>query len=89
MSRSLLALILIFSCGPVEQTRSTNPPEKTEEERVCEWFRAHDCEMGKPTPEGATCEVVLANAAENDIDLTGDVNCVLSAPDCASADRCP
>lgn len=87
--RAFLFVLAFVACERTADPTPESPPEKTDEERVCEWFRAHGCEMGEPTPEGATCEAVLANAAENDIDLTGDVRCVLSAPDCATADRCP
>lgn len=58
-------------------------------ETVCNWLRVNNCEAGKDTPEGATCETVHRNAAQNGIDLVGDPACVTTATSCEAADLCP
>lgn len=51
-------------------------------ERVCGKLRALGCDEGANTYEGNTCETVLRNAALEDIDLVGDVECTMSATSC-------
>lgn len=92
-----LLLVLAFSAchnteSPVLPTIPIVPrpiPEKPSDiERVCNHLRSMQCEAGKPTPEGATCEEVITNAATQGIDLAGDVACVEAATSCKAADEC-
>ena len=64
-------------------------PAVDEISEACEWYRAHGCREGDPTPEGRTCEDVSATAAEQGIDIVARLDCLRAAPDCDVARACP
>lgn len=83
----------LAACGPVAPGPGPGPqPAPVGEddiETVCNWLRVNGCEAGRDTPEGASCETVIRNAASQGIDLVGETECVTSAPSCEAADACP
>lgn len=92
MKHFLLALAM---CACTTQVYPEEPKKRpitvegaNDIERTCNKLRALGCSEAKETPEGNTCEAVLTNAAENGIDLVGDVVCVLDATSCAAVENC-
>lgn len=89
----LLALVVLACQHPVEIPPVPVVPRAIDEKpddisRVCNHLRSMQCEAGAPTPEGATCEEVITNAATQGIDLAGDVQCVEASTSCEAADKC-
>lgn len=89
-------------CGPTPTPPPDPPPPLPEapvgplaptEERNCPGTCARllelGCEEGTPTPGGATCEQVCANALAEGIVLAHDQRCLDEAFDCETARGCP
>lgn len=81
--RWIAAAALLLSCAAAPEH-----PTPADYESACGWYRAHGCLMGEPTPDGATCEEVIANAAVENIDLTGPWSCIEAAQTCDQAYAC-
>lgn len=75
---SLVALVLL-GCSPAVAP--------TAERGYCEAARALGCPEGDPTPEGASCEVVLRETTAAGIPYP-EPSCVERARDCASLSHC-
>ena len=90
MRVALLSFLLLVGCGfPLTPTPSPDKsPIKGDAEVTCDKLRELECPDTEDTPEGNTCEDVLRNAAENGIDLIGDVNCVQAATTCKGVEAC-
>lgn len=87
------ALLFVFATAHCDAPEIPTPArevpvERSEVGRVCDRLRDLECKAGEPTPEGATCEEVISNAAAEGIDLVGDVDCVEAATSCDAADHC-
>lgn len=85
--RRMLALLSLFvfahcRCVPVGPA-----PGRATCESACAHLAELGCEAGRPTARGHSCQSVCEDAA-----ATGwggwDVQCVVDAVDCASADVC-
>lgn len=76
-----LALALT-ACPPAPKPPNPNAgcPE------ACAQMRDLDCELGRVTPAGNSCETVCENAQRNGIDFA--TACLASAPSCEAADDC-
>ena len=90
---AVLTTVALTACNLPSPNPVPPPPppvdvDAPDVERVCNRLRQLGCRAGETTPEGATCEDVLRNAAQNGIDLVGDVECVESASTCEQASAC-
>ncbi len=80
--RHIFLCLLLCACPP-----SPKPPEPLQGcAGACEHMRQLDCELGRVTPAGATCEQVCEAAQANGVNF--NTACVASAPSCKEADDC-
>lgn len=77
-----LCLLLLSAC-PLEPKP---PPAPSGCPDACSHMRQLDCELGRPTPRGATCEDVCEGVQRNGVDF--NTGCLSAAPSCAAADEC-
>lgn len=94
MKLTVVVLLLLVACSSIQiepllpGPKKMGPVEQTSVERVCDKLRELECEAGDPTPEGNTCERNINNAAAQNINLVGDVDCIEVATNCAEAEAC-
>jgi hypothetical protein len=86
MRHSFMGMVVGLACSAVQPPKKVEVPERF---TVCEWYRAFDCPEGEATPEGATCEDVIANTAESGIDIAPDPECLRGVDTCEQARQCP
>lgn len=55
---------------------------------ACANMRARSCELGKPTPRGASCEQVCERVQRENGRAGFNTSCVARATTCAEADSC-
>jgi hypothetical protein len=55
---------------------------------ACQHMRELGCELGKPTPRGATCEQVCVRVQVENGGAGFDFACLTRAGSCADADSC-
>ena len=77
-----------ISPSPSPKPERPIPPSQDSAKDVCDAWRRLGCEEGGETPEGVSCETVVRNAADEGIDLAGDVTCIVKAESCAQARKC-
>jgi hypothetical protein len=82
----LAAALFLSACGPTKPNPEPRPPS-TECEAVC--VRWAECDFGKPSPKGVSCQSVCE--MNRPPEKSGwDVPCMLRATTttCAEANRC-
>lgn len=85
------ALLLATNCTPAPVVL---PPKERPEagtpadcDAACGRLRALDCEEGKSTPGGGTCEDVCLNVQQSEATAL-DLACVVRAGSCSAANAC-
>lgn len=83
--------LLVFGCP----STPPKPPEPKPLEAgvptclsACDNMRALGCELGKPTPRGATCEDVCIRVQTENAGAGFDMACISRATTCPVADAC-
>lgn len=99
----VIAALALWGCPPEPETPIGPKPKPVGQdaavlpdgalatpcEAICQAYRLLGCPEGEPTKKGHTCEAVCQNAAEEGIDLSGDVNaCIIKAGTCQEARAC-
>jgi hypothetical protein len=85
---AIAAMVTFHACTP--RGTAPSPPATADAAQVtavCENYRRLGCAAGRPTPEGATCEVVTANAVRSGI-VAWDLRCRAAATSCSMAEQC-
>jgi len=81
-----LLVILALSLAACPPPAPPVPPPSTGCAAACEHMRALECELGKPTPRGASCEQVCEATQANGVNF--NTGCVAAAATCAAAEEC-
>ncbi len=93
--RTVVVLVAFALAGCPAQPPKPPPTEEPDASRptgtcasACENMRRLGCELGKPTPNGASCESVCDRVQRENGGAGFNVHCLARASACAGAEAC-
>lgn len=85
LTTAFLALVLRVACTPAPPPEPPAPaPDTGDCGAVCDRWRQLGCEEAKPTPHGASCEVVCDSLARY-----WHLSCLAAVSSCEEIEACP
>lgn len=94
----VIAMLGAFACGPTCPPGAPASPQCSVDAgpapvpatcaTACVHLRELGCDLGEPTPRGATCERVCAEVQAHNAGAGFDPRCLAHVSTCADADEC-